>query len=412
MRTPVPFDVVVVGGGPVGCLAAVHLARRGFSVQLLERGVWARPGGPYINGVSQRFLPVFERLGAGPAVAAAQLHVGHHLVLGGAHGGRMDGEWSEGSRRVFFRRGVADRMLRGDCVAAGVTVVDGARSVTPVMEAGRVTGVTFQRGQEEHHTRCRLLAVADGRLSKTADALAIPLSTQQRFTHLYLGRRFHGTRFEPGTFRFLATRQPGVNALVFRLGEAEGADGSAYVELEVDLTQHPGFMSTFRGDAMSALAQVASWNPTLAQGLDGAQPEENPWHAIHFSGGWRTRMCVPGAVLLGDAAACVDPISSSGLTVGLSALEDLLETTQGRPLDAWELQGWEARSLERAADVRLFASAFRLGLGLPRMWDAGLRVLQRSVRRKQVLLDAFNGSQRYSELLSLPGMLAWVGPQR
>lgn len=38
--TPVSRKAVVIGAGPVGCLAALALAKRGFSVELYE----GRPG--------------------------------------------------------------------------------------------------------------------------------------------------------------------------------------------------------------------------------------------------------------------------------------------------------------------------------------------------------------------------------
>ena len=53
-------DLVVVGAGCAGCVAARRTAERGFKVLLLDRSPRAELGHPWVNGVERT---VFGRLG-------------------------------------------------------------------------------------------------------------------------------------------------------------------------------------------------------------------------------------------------------------------------------------------------------------------------------------------------------------
>src|SRR6202035_3166736 len=65
-------DVAVVGGGIAGCSAALHLAKRGYSVALLEArfvgyGASGRSGGQTIFGLAAGQKALAVQVGAGDA---------------------------------------------------------------------------------------------------------------------------------------------------------------------------------------------------------------------------------------------------------------------------------------------------------------------------------------------------------
>jgi flavin-dependent dehydrogenase len=70
----VTYDVIIVGGGPAGSSAAIHLARRGYRILLLERQRFPRPKlcGEFI---SPEAVAALERLGVLDRVRAAGARV-------------------------------------------------------------------------------------------------------------------------------------------------------------------------------------------------------------------------------------------------------------------------------------------------------------------------------------------------
>ena len=56
-------DVLVVGAGPVGLVLAMHLARRGIRVTMLETRHRGEPPNVKCNHVAARSMEIFRRLG-------------------------------------------------------------------------------------------------------------------------------------------------------------------------------------------------------------------------------------------------------------------------------------------------------------------------------------------------------------
>ena len=112
-------DVVVIGGGPAGCAAAIELARRGAAVTLLER---ERNVGPKVCGefVSVEACAAARGLGVDPA------------ALGAATIERV---------RVTWRGTTAESRLPFRAASVSRTAFDDA-----LLEAARNAGVTIDRG--------------------------------------------------------------------------------------------------------------------------------------------------------------------------------------------------------------------------------------------------------------------------
>ncbi|WP_457654327.1 NAD(P)/FAD-dependent oxidoreductase [Rhodocaloribacter sp.] len=120
------YDVIVIGGGPAGCGAAIPLARRGFRVLLLEK---ARLPVHKLCGefLSVEVTALFERLGVAEAVRRARPHpIGETLVTtadGAAFRSPLPGTGLGLSRRTL------DRLLFTHAADAGADARDGVTAL-------------------------------------------------------------------------------------------------------------------------------------------------------------------------------------------------------------------------------------------------------------------------------------------
>lgn len=141
------LDVVVLGGGPAGCAAAIDCARRGLDVALLESEPFPRdrPGETLHPGVE----PLLRQLGLGGALEAAGFlrHPGVWV--------RWDSDLrfepfgaDEGGPWLGFQawRADFDSMLLERARGLGVVVRQPCRAVAHLSDGARVTGVRASCG--------------------------------------------------------------------------------------------------------------------------------------------------------------------------------------------------------------------------------------------------------------------------
>src|SRR5687767_7196319 len=123
------FDVVVVGGGPAGALAATVLARGGARVALFERDRFPRHKlcGDTVNPGA---LAILARLGLASAAGSARID---GMIVTGERGVRIAARYPRGTAGRAILRRTFDHALVEAAAAAGVHVADGVtvRGVAP-----------------------------------------------------------------------------------------------------------------------------------------------------------------------------------------------------------------------------------------------------------------------------------------
>lgn len=148
-------DVIVVGAGPAGSVAAASLASRGLRVVLCDKTAFPRDK-TCGDALIADSLAVVDRLGLGDAVAA-RARTSPALHVTSANGSAVE---IAGTLRVLPRR-VLDAMLLEHAVARGAEFRQVAIDA-PIVEGDRVVGVRGRSGQAPIEIRAALTVLATG----------------------------------------------------------------------------------------------------------------------------------------------------------------------------------------------------------------------------------------------------------
>jgi geranylgeranyl reductase family protein len=328
-------DVLIVGAGPAGSIAAMLLARAGVRVRLLDRATFPRDKlcGDTLNPGS---LALLDEWGIGERIRSRAMTI-TGMTVTGPGGETVAADYPAGLTGVSLTRRDMDVALVEAAVAAGASFDPGVMVVGPEVAGGRVTGVRTPAGR----LPARLVIAADGRASRLASALR--LSRFARWPRRWAygayfdcvdGLTTHGEMHIRGGGYIGVAPLPGgiANACVVRTNPR----GSQARVVEQALAADPLLRERF------ARARVISATTVLGPlAVDGSAAG------------------CPGLLLAGDAAGFVDPMTGDGLRFALSggalaADAALRELSSGMP--AW-------RSLD-AARASAFAAKWRVNRAL------------------------------------------------
>ena len=304
----VDCDVVVVGGGPVGCAVARDIAAAGYRVLVLEEhreiGVPVQCAGL----ISERTLEI-SRAPAGIVLnrlRGALIYAPGEKVL------RLEGK--EVYALVVDRRAF-DRSLAEQARRAGAQIFCGARAVNFTYAPGGIR-VEVRNGNGRADTRrfsCRLLIGADGHNSLVARLLG--LSRPREKVSLYAAEvllpRDNGRLAQIFLGRGLA---PGWFGWIFPTGGNQARVGVGASPLAGENGAKPK-------PPRLLFEQLIARYPSIFEGMQVLQVTGGTVPI-----GLLERTYAERVLLAGDAAAHVKPISGGGLYLGLRAAQDCAAT--------------------------------------------------------------------------------------
>ena len=317
---PERTEVLVVGAGPAGSATAAWAARAGRDVVLADAAVFPRDK-TCGDGLTPRAIGELERLGLGDWVRA---HVVSHGLRAHGFGQTLLLPWPGGSLPAYgsaVARTELDDHLRTTAIKAGAQGLDGTRAVDVRRDGERVAAVVFDRDGERVEIACDHLVVADGVRSPLGRILG---REWHRDTVYGVAARSYvdSTRSDdPWISSHLELRDSGGGILsgygwIFPLG-----DGQVNVGV--------GTLATAKRPAQVALRPLMDFYADERRAEFGLSGDlRTPTSALLPMGGAVSNVAGPNWALVGDAAACVNPLNGEGIDYGLEGgrlVVDLIE---------------------------------------------------------------------------------------
>lgn len=314
------YDVLIVGGGPAGSSAAIHLATHGARVLLAEQKKFPRAKvcGEFI---SPECFDHFERLGVASRMRETD---GVWLTETDfySRGGKrisVPTEWFGSSHATAFglSRAEMDARLLERARQAGVTVLEETHAVNPLIEDDRVTGV-FLKGDDESVTpyRAHVTIDASGRARAVARRIAQRIQRQEHHTQPLRPRfvafkaHLEGTRGTPGHCEIYSYRggYGGLNSV------EGGVSNLCFIASSKDVR-------ACGNDAERVVNDIVKSNRRAAFTL-GEASNATPWLAVSIDAfGKHELVPADGLMSVGDAASFIDPFTGSGMLMALESGE-------------------------------------------------------------------------------------------
>jgi len=312
------WDVVVVGAGPAGALAAHGLASRGVRVLLVEQRLFPRWK---VCGacLSPQALAALKTAGLGDLVAAQGGLSLERLQLGVA--GRVN-PIALGAGRVLSRSRLDQALLKA-AVAVGATVMTGTRAVLGAAATGLEPDreVVLQKGTARWSVRAKVVLIAAGLSHRAIDKEAEISTSIQPHSRIGAGCVL------PGEAAELA---PGVLQMAVGQGGYVGLVRVESGEINLACAFDRPMLGSVGGAALLCQKILAEAGFATLPGL-----KESAWQLTAAL----SRRTIPLAghrlLLLGDAAGYVEPFTGEGMgwaiTSSLAALPLVL-----RGLEHWD----------------------------------------------------------------------------
>jgi flavin-dependent dehydrogenase len=312
------WDVVVVGAGPAGALAAHGLASRGVRVLLVEQRLFPRWK---VCGacLSPQALAALKTAGLGDLVAAQGGLSLERLQLGVA--GRVNPIALVAGQ--VLSRSRLDQALLEAAVAVGATVMTGTRAVLGAAATGLEPDreVVLQKGTARWSVRAKVVLIAAGLSHRAIDKEAEISTSIQPHSRIGAGCVL------PGEAAELA---PGVLQMAVGQGGYVGLVRVESGEINLACAFDRPMLGSVGGAALLCQKILAEAGFATLPGL-----KESAWQLTAAL----SRRTIPLAghrlLLLGDAAGYVEPFTGEGMgwaiTSSLAALPLVL-----RGLEHWD----------------------------------------------------------------------------
>lgn len=332
------YDVGIVGAGPAGSSAAISLARRGYSVLLVDKCLFPRDKlcGDFLNPIN---WPLFEWLG----VVEELLSLEHEKItafrISSSSGEEATFHFPLNEGRRLFGLGLSrfylDHLLLRQADKAGATIMEGTR-VGDLEKEENGWSITLSNNSGKRTLHLAFLIGADGRNSWVAHRLG--LTNRRESSGRFLGFQLHlrGVKrltdqvqihLFPGGYAGLAGLGAGIANLCFTVEKCRVKKNRPVGDLlESCLYKNPCLKELLRNSEL--LGDVRSAYP------------------IYFP---PRKSFGDSFLLAGDAARVLEPVTGEGVYLALKSGNLAAETIHRAFVSGNHEAGYLA-SYERACD--------------------------------------------------------------
>jgi flavin-dependent dehydrogenase len=292
--TELTVDVAIVGAGPAGSTLATLLARRGYSVALIDRDTFPRDKlcGEFL---SYDAMPIIDALGLRDELDAhAAPEITHCRIVGRHRNYEFD--FPHPARGVS--RMLLDDALFRRAVGAGTHAITGTAS-----EVTR-DGVTFDGGS----VRARVVAGAWGRWGRFDQQLGRAFVRDRSHRNFGFKRHYRKSGARVGTIELYSFKRGYLGA-----SDVEGGITNICGLVHADRLQGlkgrwDAFIETIRAEE-GPLEDLYARHTPAQEGFLSSEP-------VIF----RSRSAVEeGIFMIGDASGVIDPLTGNGMAMALQS---------------------------------------------------------------------------------------------
>jgi electron transfer flavoprotein-quinone oxidoreductase len=376
------YDVVIVGAGPAGSMAALKLARAGLNVCMLERGRY--PGSKNMFGGLLHNTPVLnDMLPDFTEKAPLERHVYKKVLTFITPDSSLSLDFENENFDRFPYNGftvfrpVFDKWLADRAVEAGATLLCECAAEDFVRKNGQITGVTIRGRQGE--LRGNIVIAADGVLSFMPEKAG--LRRELRPQDMGVGiKLLLGMPENTINDRFHLVRDEGAD--ISFVGSTEGIRGGSFLytnteTVSVGMVLHLDSLKT-SGKAPYEVMDRLLQHPQVRKLVRGAELLEYSAHLVP-EGGIKAvpRLYTDGMMVAGDAAGLcyTNGINLEGInlamTSGVLAAETAIEAIAAGDYSARKLASYRKKLDDSfiIKDMKTFKNAVGM-MHMERLFEA------------------------------------------
>lgn len=383
------YEIIIAGAGPAGTSAAIHLATRGARVLLVEQKKFPRAKlcGEFI---SPECLKHFEQLGLADRMMSAGGEYLTQTVFYSRAGRSVNvpSRWLDNQNGALgLSRAEMDHRLLERARTAGVDVLEETQASGLIAEGKRVRGVRLKREEVVSQATASVVIDATGRgrsLVRRLEGLEKNRRRRRRAPLVAFKAHFEGAQpaagtceiyFYPGGYGGLSSIENGLSNLCFIASAKD--------------------VRACQADPEKVMKQVVAKNSRAAYSLADARVRGD-WLAVTLESFGRQQPApADGLLMIGDAAAFIDPFTGSGMLMALEggelAASVILRHLPGlRKGAAFDLLAREYHALyQQQFGSRLqICAMLRRAAFVPRFADAAIRLFSTSERLRRALAQA------------------------